>query len=95
MKIPNTRKDTNFLLKKSGIALTVKVGGIITQYLFVFTVARLLGPGVLGSFTLSFTVLQLLSILGLLGLDNLLTRKVAAAKAGNRPDEIKKHSRPL
>jgi O-antigen/teichoic acid export membrane protein len=90
MKIPNTRKDTNFLLKKSGIALTVKVGGIITQYLFVFTVARLLGPGVLGSFTLSFTVLQLLSILGLLGLDNLLTRKVAAAKAGNRPDEIKK-----
>lgn len=83
-------KESSFLLKKSGIALTVKAGGMLAQYLFVFAVARLLGPGVLGSFTLSFTVLQLLSILGLLGLDNLLTRKVAAAKAADRPDEIKK-----
>jgi O-antigen/teichoic acid export membrane protein len=67
----------------------VKAGGMITQYLFVFVVARMLGPTALGSFTLSFTVLQLLAILGLLGLDNLLTRKVAAAKAADRPEDIK------
>ncbi|MBL7923955.1 MAG: flippase [Bacteroidia bacterium] len=77
---PPARKDILFLLKKSGIALTVKAGGMITQYLFIFTVARLLGPGILGTFTLSFTVLQLVSILALMGLDNLLIRKVAAAR---------------
>lgn len=82
------QKESSFILKKGGIALSVKAGGMVTQYLFVFVVARLLGPGVLGSFTLSFTVLQLLAIIGLLGLDNLLTRKVAAAKAANRPEDI-------
>jgi len=83
------KKDTFFLLKKSGIALTVKGGGMITQYLFIFTVAHLLGPGVLGTFTLSFTVMQLVSILALLGLDNLLIRKVAAARANNDPSAMK------
>lgn len=89
MKIHHPKKETNYLLKKSSIAFSVKAGGMVTQYLFVFAVAHLLGPGALGSFTLSFTVLQLLSILGLLGTDNLLTRKVAAAKAGNRPEGIR------
>lgn len=83
MRKKNEQRDTFFMLKKSGIALTVKGGGMITQYLFIFTVAHLLGPGMLGTFTLSFTVMQLLSILALLGLDNLLIRKVAAAKASN------------
>lgn len=75
------KKDLVFLLKKSSIALTVKAGGMLTQYLFLFSVARFLGPGVLGSFTLSFTVLQLASVLSLMGLDNLLIRKVASARA--------------
>lgn len=75
------KKDIVFLLKKSSIALAVKAGGMITQYLFLFTVARFLGPGVLGSFTLSFTVMQLTSVLSLMGLDNLIIRKVAAARA--------------
>ncbi|MBK9639485.1 MAG: flippase [Bacteroidetes bacterium] len=83
MRKKEEQKDTFFMLKKSGIALTVKGGGMITQYLFIFTVAHLLGPGMLGTFTLSFTVMQLISILALLGLDNLLIRKVAAAKASN------------
>lgn len=83
MRKKDEQRETFFMLKKSGIALTVKGGGMITQYLFIFTVAHLLGPGMLGTFTLSFTVMQLLSILALLGLDNLLIRKVAAAKASN------------
>ena len=82
-------RDTLFLLKKSAIALTVKAGGFITQYLFIFTVARLLGPGSLGGFTLSYTVVQLVSILALMGIDNLLIRKVAAAKAAGTPAEMK------
>jgi O-antigen/teichoic acid export membrane protein len=89
MRKKDNKKDSSFILKKGGIALTVKAGSMVTQYLFVFVVARWLGPSVLGSFTLSFTVLQLLAILGLLGLDNLLTRKIAAAKAADRPADIK------
>ncbi len=82
-------KDIGFLVKKSGIALTVRAGGMITQYLFIYTVARLLGPGQLGSYTLSFTVVQLVSILALMGLDNLLIRKVAAGRAANNPVMVK------
>lgn len=82
-------KDIGFLVKKSGIALTVRAGGMITQYLFIYTVARLLGPGQLGSYTLSFTVVQLVSILALMGLDNLLIRKVAAGRAANNPMMVK------
>ncbi len=89
MSKKGNQKESSLLLEKGGIALSVKAGGMITQYLFVFVVARMLGPTALGSFTLSFTVLQLLAILGLLGLDNLLTRKVAAAKAADRPEDIK------
>lgn len=63
---------------------------MVAQYLFVFTLARLAGPGNLGSFTLSYTIVQLLVIIALLGLDNLLTRQVAIAKAAN--DERKLYS---
>jgi O-antigen/teichoic acid export membrane protein len=83
------KKDLVFLLKKSSIALTVKAGGMLTQYLFLFTIARFLGPGALGSFTLSFTVLQLASVLAIMGLDNLLLRKVAAASANNNLPALK------
>lgn len=82
-------KDIAFLLKKSGIALTVKAGGMITQYIFIFTMAQLLGPGQLGSYTLAFTVVQLSSILALLGLDNLIIRKIAAARAAGNLTDLK------
>lgn len=89
MSIKDNKKESSFILIQGGIALSVKAGSMLTQYLFVFVVTRLLGPGALGSFTLSYTVLQLLAIFGLLGLDNLLTRKVATAKAMDRPTDIK------
>jgi O-antigen/teichoic acid export membrane protein len=90
MSKKGSQKDIFFMVKKSGIALAVKGGGMITQYLFIFTVAHIMGAGVLGTFTLSFTVMQLVSILALLGLDNLLIRKVAAARAANDAVAFKK-----
>lgn len=83
------KTDFAFLFKKSAIALTVKSGGMIGQYLFLFTVARYLGPGSLGAFTISFSVMQLIAVFALLGLDNLLIRKVAAAKAENDADALR------
>lgn len=73
-------KDGKILLKKSGIALVVKTSAVAMQYLFILTVARTQGAGSLGSFALSLTVMQLLSIVALLGLDTWLTRRIAALK---------------
>lgn len=69
------------VIRKGGLALFLKAGGMVSQYVFTFAVARLFGPVDLGRFTLAYTLLQLLNIVALLGLDNLLTRKLAAAKA--------------
>ncbi|MCE2846191.1 MAG: flippase [Sphingobacteriales bacterium] len=69
------------VMRKGGLALFLKAGGMVSQYVFTLAVARLCGPVELGRFTLAYTLLQLLNIVTLLGLDNLLTRKLAAAKA--------------
>jgi O-antigen/teichoic acid export membrane protein len=73
-------KDSSFVLKKSFLALAVRLGGMVTQYLFIFIVARLYGPKEQGAFTLCFTVLQLFAIFSQMGLDNRLTRIIAAHK---------------
>lgn len=90
MKKEGAGRDLGFLIKKSGIAFTVKAGGMVAQYLFVYTLARIAGPGNLGTFTLSYTVIQLLVIIALLGLDNLLTRKIATATAVKDPQALSK-----
>jgi O-antigen/teichoic acid export membrane protein len=77
------------LVRKGGLALLFKSGGMASQYLFTLVVARLCGPVELGQFTLSYTILQLLNILALLGLDNLLTRKLATAHADARDAEFR------
>lgn len=81
MKSNQSGKEGRFLLKKSGIALMVKSSAVAMQYLFILTVARTQGAGSLGSFALSLTVMQLLSIVALLGLDTWLTRRIAALKS--------------
>ena len=73
-------KDSSFVLKKSFLALAVRLGGMVAQYLFIFIVARLYGPKEQGAFTLCFTVLQLFAIFSQMGLDNRLTRIIAANK---------------
>lgn len=88
MKSNQSGKEGRFLLKKSGIALMVKSSAVAMQYLFILTVARTQGAGSLGSFALSLTVMQLLSIVALLGLDTWLTRKIAALKAQSDAEGI-------
>ncbi len=70
--------DGSFFLKKSFLALILRAGGMLTQYIFIFVIARLYGPKEQGSFTLSFTILQLFAIFSQMGLDNRLTRVIAA-----------------
>ncbi|MFM7016098.1 MAG: flippase [Bacteroidota bacterium] len=82
-------KDASFVLKKSFLALAVRLGGMLTQYLFIFIVARFYGPKEQGSFTLCFTVLQLFAIFSQMGLDNRLTRIIAAQKDSGNTSIIK------
>ncbi len=77
-KFKGNDPDRRFLFKKSFLAILLKSGGMLTQYLFIFAIARLYGPKEQGSFTLSFTILQLFAIFSQMGLDNRLIRITAA-----------------
>jgi O-antigen/teichoic acid export membrane protein len=70
--------EDSFLLRKSALALFHRSAGMVVQYLFILVIARLYGAKEQGSFTLTFTLLQLLAILAQLGLDNRLVRKIAS-----------------
>lgn len=76
------------MMKKSLLALALRGGGMFTQYLFIFIVARLYGPKEQGSFTLTFTVLQLVAILSQLGLDNRLVRRIAGQNSQESLPEV-------
>lgn len=66
-----------FLIKKSGYALFFRIGSFGAAYLFTLVVARHLGPAAWGSFTLAFTVVQVLAIFSIWGLDNLIVRTLS------------------
>ncbi len=66
-----------FLIKKSSYALFFRIGSFAAAYVFTLVVARNLGPSAWGSFTLAFTVVQVLAIFSIWGLDNLIVRTLA------------------
>ena len=80
-KLHSLNKDSSFLMKKGSLALIIRAGGMLTQYIFVLVVARMLGAKALGTFTLSYTVVQLVATISQMGLENLLVRIIAAKKA--------------
>jgi O-antigen/teichoic acid export membrane protein len=73
------RSDLSFLLTKGGLAFLLRGLTMAGQYLLIFTLARMYGPATMGNFTLALIVLQLFAILAQAGLDNRLTRVVAAS----------------
>jgi O-antigen/teichoic acid export membrane protein len=70
--------DKKFLFKKSLLAFTVRGGGMLAQYIFIFFIAKFYGPKEQGSYTLAITILQLFAIFSQMGLDNRLIRITAA-----------------
>ncbi|OAG27033.1 hypothetical protein [Thermodesulfatator autotrophicus] len=68
--------DAHFaeLVKGSGTALTLRIVGIGAGYLFTLLVTRTLGAKAWEIFALSFTVLQITSVIGRLGMDTALLR---------------------
>jgi len=73
------------LLKGGGTALVFRTLGVLAGYLFVFLVSRLFGEFAMGAYSLSYTVLMILSVLCRLGTDTSIIRYVAESAALNRP----------
>ncbi|MFI5218021.1 MAG: flippase [Bacteroidia bacterium] len=71
------------------MALIIRFGSFIASYLLVFFIARLYGASVLGTYTLAYTLIQVMAILSLFGLDNLIVRTIATAAGENKKSLIK------
>lgn len=85
----DAEKDFSFLLKKSFLALTIRFSSFIASYLLTFSIARLYGASVVGTYALAYTLLQIMAILSLFGLDNLIVRSLASAPDENKFSIIK------
>jgi O-antigen/teichoic acid export membrane protein len=70
------RKDKHFseLIRGSFISFVLRIAGIGLGYVFVLIVTQGYGTKALGYFTLAFTVLQIASVLGRVGMDTLILR---------------------
>jgi len=77
------------LLKNSFIAFVLKLIGIVAGYVFTLLITRNYGPEALGIYTLSYTLLQITSIIGRLGMDITLLRFVAEYSAKGNWEIIK------
>ncbi len=73
------QQDVHFaeLIKGSGVSFVFQVLGIACGYVFTLLVTRNLGAKAWGIFTIAFTVLQITSVIGRLGMDTALLRFVA------------------
>jgi len=69
------------LVKGSGTALTLRILGLVFGYIFTLIITRGYGAEAMGIFALSFTVLQISSVIGRLGMDTALLRFVAEYSA--------------
>lgn len=69
--------DLEELLNGSVIAFALKLAGVACTYIFTFFIARYYGAEAMGIFALSFTMLQIASIVSRLGLDTALLRFIS------------------
>ncbi len=85
------KKDSHFaeLVKGSGVAFVFQILGMSLGYFFTLLVTRNFGSEVWGIFVLSFTVLQIFSVIGRLGMDTALLRFVADYSSQNKWDLVR------
>lgn len=85
----NLSKDTHLseLINSSMISFILRIMGIGLGYLFILLISRNFGAGAVGIFTLSFTVLQIMSVFGRFGLDTALLRFIAESASHDKMGE--------
>jgi O-antigen/teichoic acid export membrane protein len=72
--------ETGSELKRGAVVNTIAMLASNLRGIFTFLVARLLGPAALGAFSVAWATTDLLSKLGVFGLDNTITTFVARAE---------------
>lgn len=82
-------KHLSDLISSSVISFGLRILGIGMGYLFIVLLSRHLGAAAVGIFTLSFTVLQITSIVGRFGLDTALLRFIAESNVQGNMGEAK------
>ena len=78
---PSSRGDAGAELKRGALTNTVALLASNFRGVFTFLVARLLGPAALGTFSVAWATTDLLTKIGIFGLDNTVTTFIARAEA--------------
>ena len=65
------------LLTKGSTALIFKIGGMLSIYLFHFFLAKFAGAEANGVFSTFFTLLSIIAVISILGLDTFLLKRLA------------------
>src|SRR5216110_315250 len=77
--------ETGVELKRGALLNTIAMLASNFRGVFTFLVARMLGPAALGVFSVAWSTTDILSKIGVLGLDNAITTFIARSEAvGNR-----------
>ncbi|MCC5940162.1 MAG: flippase [Balneolaceae bacterium] len=85
--------DQREIVSGTFVSFSMKALGMLTGYLFAFSVARLLGAEAWGAFSLALSVITFGGILALSGLDTLLLKQFSSADKTNQNSGI--YSRAL
>src|SRR6516165_6536435 len=78
---PARADETGVELKRGAFLNTIAMLASNFRGIFTFLVARLLGPAVLGTFSVAWATTDIISKLGVLGLDNAITTFIARSEA--------------
>jgi O-antigen/teichoic acid export membrane protein len=85
MDAPARVDETGVELKRGAFLNTIAMLASNFRGIFTFLVARLLGPAALGIFSVAWSTTDIISKIGVLGLDNAITTFIARSEAvGNR-----------
>ena len=66
-KYLNINTDKSEIIKGAGQTFILKIIGLVLSYAFNILLARMYGPGAMGVYALSITVLNIFTLLGLMG----------------------------
>src|SRR5438477_4512258 len=78
---PARLDETGVELKRGAFLITVAMLASNFRGIFTFLVARLLGPAALGIFSVAWSTTDIISKIGVLGLDNAITTFIARSEA--------------
>src|SRR5205807_1393908 len=90
INVAQTVDDTHAELKRGALINTIAMLASNFRGIFTFLIARLLGPAALGTFSVAWANIDLISKMSVFGLDNAITTFIARAEASG--DKRRSHA---